>query len=553
MKLSKDNLNRTNRAPFDLTVLCYRIREEVAVTRSGTVTAPEDSKMGGEDQRNSGEENEAVVKAGGKSTATPSTTDPSSRFAAHKVFYTRPESQIKAPNAAHAKEDEPPPFIVPSPADPDTTKAFLKTKLVAGDYVVKNLINGIQIHVHNYATHAKLKLLLEENNFQFYTYNRNEIQLVKFVLYGLNEEEPGDILYDLKSYGLIPADIKKMRILRPKYKDHTNYIIYFDASDHITLPLLKRVKYICNTVINWAHYRAPQSNCTQCRNCFRFNHTAATCNMAARCLICASNHKVVDCQLMIEKIKLNSKSIPNHLLKCANCQGQHTAAFANCPARLNYLTKKMNKGKPDHAERRPIIDHAERRPITDHAERRPITFTDAPRPLTNAWETRSKHTPQTNSLHQDQQQPILIQSNSPPRRTITSTNVRMFNPSTPVTTRGINKPAATRPHRQPTKQKQGQTPAKPAQRSTQPQQNTADYVNCPSTVPINNSKIANTPIQQNNNQFVFSNNSRVDLFTAEEMVSIFQEMVGSIVVCKSKSDQLSVLMKIAMKWTPCMV
>ena len=55
---------------------------------------------------------------------------------------------------------------------------------------------------------------------------------------------------------------------------------------------------------------------TQCYNCQRMGHTSFSCTSKTRCLLCAGNHRKDQCN--------------NTNLKCANCEGTHTANSAEC-------------------------------------------------------------------------------------------------------------------------------------------------------------------------------------------------------------------------------
>ena len=63
-------------------------------------------------------------------------------------------------------------------------------------------------------------------------------------------------------------------------------------------------------------------NPIRCNKCQKMNHTTARCTKAtSSCSYCAQNHEYANCD----------KRIQNQPPKCANCNGQHSAAFRGCP------------------------------------------------------------------------------------------------------------------------------------------------------------------------------------------------------------------------------
>lgn len=62
----------------------------------------------------------------------------------------------------------------------------------------------------------------------------------------------------------------------------------------------------------------------QCFKCQRFGHSAADCKAKARCMLCAGQHLSNDCPQKEEG------RVPNAVLKCANCQGNHSSNFGGC-------------------------------------------------------------------------------------------------------------------------------------------------------------------------------------------------------------------------------
>lgn len=87
-----------------------------------------------------------------------------------------------------------------------------------------------------------------------------------------------------------------------------------------------------NRIIRVESYRHPPGP-VQCHNCQLWHHTQATCKLAPKCVKCAGSHRSKDCTIV--------KGVDN--VKCANCQGGHTANWGGCPKRpSNFKTTNTN-------------------------------------------------------------------------------------------------------------------------------------------------------------------------------------------------------------------
>ena len=67
----------------------------------------------------------------------------------------------------------------------------------------------------------------------------------------------------------------------------------------------------------------------QCYRCQKMGHLARSCNSKTCCGICADEHDTRRCPVTRE----NGTPGRASLLRCASCQGSHTASDANCPVR----------------------------------------------------------------------------------------------------------------------------------------------------------------------------------------------------------------------------
>lgn len=483
----------------------------------------------------------------GKQSATTKDTK-SSRFAINKVVFVKPRAGL-SDRDKEGGDAPPPPIIVPYVAlnnnkptidnkasndnndndsednnanYSDTTtqmlknlKATLKSKLDPGDYIIENLTHVVKIHTNNNEAHTKARNLLKDN-FEHYTHSfpMDGPKFRKFVIYDLCESDTADIIEDLNAYGLDPIDVKKMHVKFPRFPGHANFLVYFDDADKITLQMVERAKFVCHTKIRWAHYRST-AKVRQCTNCYRFGHLKYGCQMKVVCFLCACQHLVDECPLMINKRESKADRISSHLLKCTNCKGKHTAIDQLCPARINFVNK-TNSNKP--------------------------VFKPAPTPTINAWAMRqNQNQPPRNNYSpavtpsRAAQRDLQQRSHSPPRsereRVTKSREIKFQSPAPRRMKKTADRP---RPATDDNKPANTNTPITPERvNSITPMQTRKSILN----------------VQSNVN---YSINSDEILFSPQELSRIFQEVVIKVSKCKNKSEQLTTLMDIALKYLPCL-
>lgn len=265
-------------------------------------------------------------------------------------------------------------------------------------------------------------------------------------------------------------------------------------------------------MVRWAYYKNLTTSITQCRNCFKFNHNAYECHMTPVCMLCAKQHKVEDCPHMIEKLAKNFKSVPEHLLRCINCQGNHTAIYQNCPARIKFLSKKQSTEAPRGIPAKPQ------------------QYIAAPPPPSNSWQHNPAPPPTMISWQTDQQLfPSLPQSQ---RRSRSATRTQLQTRPQIAEQSG--------PHNQPTAQQASAVDAGLHSHSHQTTENRGQY----------------KPNYQTNdktpNNFDNPNANLNNCFSAQELMGIFQEMLRTIATCRNKQEQLNALLTIAIKYMPCL-
>jgi hypothetical protein len=118
-----------------------------------------------------------------------------------------------------------------------------------------------------------------------------------------------------------------------------------------------KVTFNCQTLPKYlkiSHFSYPirpyVRNPVQCFRCQRLGHTAGACKASrSRCLVCAGNHSVRDCQTNLESVK------------CANCHGKHKANSRECDLiRQAYEIERRRANGESYVEAKNSVEYNKR-------------------------------------------------------------------------------------------------------------------------------------------------------------------------------------------------
>lgn len=243
---------------------------------------------------------------------------------------------------------KPPPIFIEQP--PGVIMERLKS--FAGKYTIKYTGKGAKIFTSSMDVHSELKTSLSNDKQErFHTFTPRDQRHKRFVLYGLAHYPIEEAKQYLADENIKPVELKYMFIKKPKYDGQCNYILYFAQTSNTTLAELNCVRAVNHTIIKWAHYKAKATSVRPCQKCQTFGHGSAECGRAPRCAVCAEAHLTPTCPLLKAKKDLNRERVEPAIIKCCNCEGNHTSTYPNCPVRLNYLQK--SKTSSGRATQRP--------------------------------------------------------------------------------------------------------------------------------------------------------------------------------------------------------
>lgn len=264
------------------------------------------------------------------------------------------------------------------------------------DYVLENVREGTNIHVNTTAQHKSLLDSLLEDNIQYSSRPPPGVNYKRFVVFGLNSSDEENIIPDLASYGITAAKTRIIKVKRPRYDDHCNFVVYINQSENISLNIISQAQYISKSKVRWADFIVNGDGTSKCSRCQRFGHPGDYCNLPPRCGVCAGYHLTLNCELIAMKRANQMTSIDSQLLCCVHCQGKHTAGFSGCPKRPNFTQKGKKQQQPFVDAPLPNRNHWKQ----PSSPRAPLITQSSPAGLTH-----NRTTPSSNNQRQQQVHP----------------------------------------------------------------------------------------------------------------------------------------------------
>lgn len=269
------------------------------------------------------------------------------------------------------------------------TPMEIRNKLVSFNNIkmenllIKSTQFGIKIFVKNNTDYKFIKALYEKEKTEFFTHPTNDEKYIKVCLYGLWKMTNEELIRELDRYKLKPKEIKVLEQKLRKFEDQVIYILHFKKSDGIKMSQLRNIKALYNCIVRWQYYSPKNKGPTQCTNCLAFGHGGRNCFRKPNCIRCGDKHESIKCPLLLDIPGGNNSKIPDDKVKCANCQGRHTANFKGCPARQEFLQIQANisnrpRAEPKEKQRHFKLNNADFPPLNTGNKILPnMTFSEA--------------------------------------------------------------------------------------------------------------------------------------------------------------------------------
>ena len=220
----------------------------------------------------------------------------------------------------------------------------------SGQVTFEYAASGLKIRTSNAADHQSVVRYLDGRGVEFYTFDPNPGQMVKYILRGLPPStECEEIMAGLREKGV---EVSHARQIKRNILEDGVRVVTLLPMWVITIPKkpeninnLKHLTGILNFVIRIQDYKS-SDRIMQCFRCQNFGHKAEFCHIKDRCVKCAGQHNTRAC---------NKDAA--HPVRCANCGGQHSANYQGCPEAQKFKERRGTTRTPSKPQpnRKPNI------------------------------------------------------------------------------------------------------------------------------------------------------------------------------------------------------
>lgn len=274
---------------------------------------------------------------------------------------TQQEDTIPNNNAGFVNHQQPPrtktrcpPITVYGKSVVDINKTMATLSIEKSEYRMRLSNGSIRIHINKKQNFTTAVEALRNANVLFYTHGTNDEIPVKYVLSGLSRFEVEDIREELSNEGIIPLDVKLLRV--SKNGDDALYLVSFPRGS-IRLQELQKKTSLFNVIIEWRHYTRKPTDAVQCFRCQKFGHGMRYCNLEAKCVKCGELHQTSECEMPTRAEVAGNNTQLREKIRCANCSQNHTANYKGCPQRKRYI-EALQQRKEQLANRNTNISSA---------------------------------------------------------------------------------------------------------------------------------------------------------------------------------------------------
>ncbi|GBO31515.1 hypothetical protein AVEN_54272-1 [Araneus ventricosus] len=218
---------------------------------------------------------------------------------------------------------KPPPVMLKKLDNFTAQLKFLNAKF--GQITAKAGGDFIRLHTKNPEEHSRLIQFLKDNEIEHFVIIPKWERPIKVVVRDLPRESRTHEIKDYleEVYNLKIDKVVQLTKLRTKRPLPLFQITLTNSQANKKIWSVNEILYFRVRIERFQR----RTGALQCFNCNLHNHTAATCNLKARCLKCGDNHSHLQCN---KTFKLNDEGrieIP----KCINCKEEgHLASWRGC-------------------------------------------------------------------------------------------------------------------------------------------------------------------------------------------------------------------------------
>lgn len=216
-------------------------------------------------------------------------------------------------------------------------------------YLMRINKSSVNIITRDRPRFEKVLKTLKDANIQYYTHDSPENLPVKVVVTGFSILVPPKEFVDviLAKKNIYPREAKVLSHKVTEVGDQILWLLYFERGS-VKIQDLRKVKSLEGFMVSWRYFSKRPSDAAQCHRCQRFGHGSRNCTLAPKCVKCSAAHLTAACTLP-KKASLgkdNQAEQNKRNVKCANCDGNHTANYRGCTARKTYLEALEKRKKP---------------------------------------------------------------------------------------------------------------------------------------------------------------------------------------------------------------
>lgn len=216
-------------------------------------------------------------------------------------------------------------------------------------YYVRVNKNKYRIFVKTLDQYDKLLNLLKENNIKYHTYTPLERKNIHILFKRVAScYDANDIAEFLKNdYGLTPIHITKFQTKQMMENNIHSTMWHASFEPKTDKKRIFEVKSIGNQY-GIIVEELKNNGITQCRRCWRLEHTSSNCTYNQRCIKCLEDHEIGKCELDV-----NTALKPT----CVNCRLEnHMANSKECPVYRRILDRKNNRTETTNPERQVVTE-----------------------------------------------------------------------------------------------------------------------------------------------------------------------------------------------------
>lgn len=265
------------------------------------------------------------------------------------------------------KEPAPPPVHI-FDSDSQAIKRVLTFNLRQGEFSLRKTKDSINVKFIDMDKYKKGCKILEDRKIHYFTYTPKGEKLSKFVLKGLDQYDPKEILEEINASGAAKKAIKVVSMRSSKVKDF--YIVTFEQGTK--LQDLKPVRSLFEMMVRFEKLRP--RGILQCFNCQRYGHATANCHLKARCVKCGEEHSAKECPIQGKEGNANQ-------LRCCLCgEPGHPASYRKCDKFVDLqrvieerrARKEIRSGKTNFSNKN-ILENSNFPPLPGQHNNRPVS------------------------------------------------------------------------------------------------------------------------------------------------------------------------------------